>query len=87
MEFIDTPPEEVIVREGTNNFLKINITKGKEGEREIDFISIKRGYYIEKDGKKEERIKNSISINFDELPLLIDALTRFKQKLESQTFS
>ncbi|MCW1293271.1 MAG: hypothetical protein OH318_02675 [Candidatus Parvarchaeota archaeon] len=85
MDFIDTEPQEVIIREGTNSFLKINLTKGKEGEKEIEFISIKRGYYLDKE-KKEERIKNSISINFDELPLLIDALTRFKQKLEEKTF-
>jgi hypothetical protein len=87
MEFIDLEPQEIIVREGSNSFLKVNLTRGKEGDREISFISIKRGYYVDKEGKKEERIKGSISISFDELPLLIEALKSFKNKLESNTFS
>ncbi|MBE5728130.1 hypothetical protein IHE51_01285 [Candidatus Parvarchaeota archaeon] len=87
MEFKDIEePSEKIVREGSNNFIKINLTKGKEGEREITFISIKKGYTVQGDSK-QERIKTSLSINFDELPLLIDALTEFKKKLESSSFN
>ncbi len=86
MEFIDLEPQEIIVREGSSSFLKINLAKGKEGDREISFISVKKGFYVENNGKKEERIKSSISISFDELPLLIEALESFKKKLESNTF-
>lgn len=88
MEFRDIEePSEKIVREGSNNFIKINLTKGKEGEREITFISIKKGYTVVQGDSKQERIKTSLSINFDELPLLIDALTEFRKKLESSSFS
>ncbi|MDP8012615.1 MAG: hypothetical protein RAK22_00740 [Nanoarchaeota archaeon] len=87
MQFEDiAEPNELIVREGSNNFIKINMTKGKEGDREITFISIKKGYYVDVNGKKQERIKTSLSVNFDELPLLIEALSSFKKKLESSTF-
>ena len=54
---------------------------------EITFVSIKKGYTIDKDGKEEERIKTSLTVNFDELPLLIEALQNFKNKLESGSFS
>lgn len=87
MQFEDIEePNEKIIREGSNNFIKINLTKGKEGDREITFISIKKGYYTEINGKKAERIKTSLTLSFDELPLLIEALTSFRKKLESQTF-
>jgi hypothetical protein len=88
MEFKDVEePVEKITREGSRNFIKIGLTKGTEGEKEITFISIKKGYTMEKDGKEEERIKTSLTVNFDELPLLIDALQNFKNKLESGSFS
>ncbi len=87
MEFKDVPePSEKITREGSKNFIKINLTKGKDGDKEITFISIKKGYTTEVDGKSQERIKTSLSVNFDELPLLIEALESFKSKLESQGF-
>lgn len=87
MEFKDIDePSEKIKREGSNNFIKVNLTRGKEGEKEITFISIKKGYNLERDGKTEERIKTSLSLNFDELPLLIEALESFKKKLESKDF-
>ncbi len=87
MEFHDlNEPTEKIKREGSNNFIKINLTKGKEGEKEITFISIKKGYVLDKDGQQQERIKTSLSVNFDELPLLIEALSSFRKKLESKDF-
>jgi hypothetical protein len=87
MEFKDLEePSEKVTRQGSNNFLKINLTKGTEGEKEITFISIKKGYTIEKDGRTEERIKSSISLSFDELGELIKALQSFKNKLESGGF-
>jgi hypothetical protein len=87
MEFKDLPePAEKITREGSKNFIKINLTEGKEGDKEIKFISIKKGYMADVDGKQQERIKTSLTVNFDELPLLIDALTSLKSKLESTGF-
>lgn len=87
MEFKDLEePSEKIKREGSGNFIKINLTRGKEGEKEITFISIKKGYTLNKDGREEERIKTSLSLSFDELPLLIEALESFKKKLESKDF-
>jgi hypothetical protein len=87
MEFKDIDePSEKIKREGSNNFIKINLTRGEEGEKQITFISLKKGYTVEKNGKQEERIKKSLTINFDELPLLIEALEAFKKKLESKDF-
>lgn len=87
MEFHDIEnPSEKITREGSKNFIKINLTKGKEGEKEITFISIKKGYMADMNGKEVERIKTSLSVGFDELPLLIDALSDFKKKLESTDF-
>ncbi|MCL5009521.1 MAG: hypothetical protein M1433_00875 [Candidatus Parvarchaeota archaeon] len=87
MEFKDLDePSEKVTRQGSNNFLKINLTRGKEGEKEITFISLKKGYTIDKDGKSEERIKSSISLSFDELGELIGALQSFKNKLESSDF-
>ena len=87
MEFKDlAEPSERIRREGSNNFLQINLTRGKEGEKEITFISIKKGYTISKDGKQEERIKTNLVVNFDELPPLIEALQSFRKKLEAKDF-
>ncbi len=87
MEFKDLPePTEKITREGSNNFIKINLTRGKEGEKEITFISLKKGYVSSQSGKSEERIKTSLSLSFDELPLLIEALESFRKKLESKDF-
>ena len=87
MEFHDVDkPSEKITREGSKNFIKINLTKGKEGEKEITFISIKKGYMADMNGKEVERIKTSLSLSFDELPMLIDALSSFKKKLESTDF-
>ncbi len=87
MEFKDlAEPSEKIRREGSNNFLQINLTRGKEGEKEITFISIKKGYTTNKDGKPEERIKTNLVVNFDELPLLIEALQSFRKKLEAKDF-
>ncbi len=87
MEFRDIPePSETIKREGSRNFIKVNLTRGSEGEKEITFISIKKGYTLEKDGKEEQRIKTSLSLSFDELPLLIEALQAFRKKLESKDF-
>jgi hypothetical protein len=87
MKFVDLDePHETITREGSNNFIKINLTKGEENDKEINFISLKKGYYLDINGKKEERIKTSISISFDELPLLIEALQSFRGKLESKGF-
>ena len=88
MKFVDLDePHETITREGSNNFIKINLTKGEENDKEINFISLKKGYYLDINGKKEERIKTSLTVNFDELPLLIEALQNFKNKLESGSFS
>ena len=54
MEFKDiNEPVEKITREGSRNFIKIGLTKGTEGEKEITFISIKKGYTTDKDGKEE----------------------------------
>lgn len=87
MEFKDLEePSEKITRQGSNNFLKINLTKGIEGDKEITFVSIKKGYTLENDGKQEERIKSSISLSFDELGEMINALQSFKKKLESSDF-
>ncbi len=87
MEFKDlAEPTEKITREGSNNFIKINLTRGKEGEKEITFISLKKGYVSTQSGKPEERIKTSLSLSFDELPLLIAALQSFREKLESKDF-
>lgn len=87
MEFKDLEePSEKITREGSNNFIKINLTKGKDGDKEITFISIKKGYVTSMNGQKQERIKTSLSINFDELPFLIEALSSFRKKLESSDF-
>jgi hypothetical protein len=88
MEFKDIDePVEKITREGSNNFMKISLTKGVEGEKEITFVSIKKGYVADINGQKQERIKTSLTVNFDELPLLIEALQNFKSKLESSSFS
>lgn len=88
MEFKDIDePVEKITREGSRNFIKIGLTKGTEGEKEITFVSIKKGYTVENNGREEERIKTSLTVNFDELPLLIDALQNFRNKLESGSFS
>ncbi len=89
MEFKDVDePVEKITREGSRNFIKIGLTKGIDGEKEITFISIKKGYTAaDNNGKEQERIKTSLTVNFDELPLLIDALKSFKDKLESGSFS
>ncbi len=88
MEFKDVAePVEKITREGSRNFIKIGLTKGIEGEKEITFVSIKKGYTVDNNGAIQERIKTSLSINFDELPLLIEALQNFKSKLESGSFS
>lgn len=87
MEFHDIEnPSEKITRQGSKNFIRINLTKGKEGEKEITFISLKKGYMADMNGKEVERIKTSLSLSFDELPLLIDALSDFKKKLESTDF-
>ncbi len=88
MEFKDLDePSEKITREGSRNFIKVNLTKGVEGDKEITFVSIKKGYTTEIDGKQQDRIKSSISLSFEELSLLIDALTNFKSKLESSDFN
>ncbi len=87
MEFKDLEePSEKVTRQGSNNFLKINLTRGTEGEKEITFVSIKKGYTIDKNGRTEDRIKSSISLSFDELGELIEALQSFKKKLESSGF-
>ncbi len=88
MEFKDLEePSEKITREGSRNFIKVSLTKGVDGEKEITFVSIKKGYTTEIDGKQQERIKSSISLSFEELSLLIEALSNFKKKLESSDFS
>ena len=88
MEFKDVDePVEKITREGSRNFIKVGLTKGVEGEKEITFISIKKGYTADNNGVEQDRIKTSLSLSFDELPLLIEALQNFKSKLESGSFS
>ena len=61
-------------REGSRNFIEVKLTKDKETDRE--FLTLAKGFMAQ-DGSP--RYNKAISINFDEVEFVVNALNKMKK--------
>lgn len=61
-------------REGSKTFIEVKVTKDNEKDRK--FVSIAKGF-VGFDGNA--RYNKAVSINFDEIDFIIDALNKMRE--------